>query len=95
MESSYFETLLAIATAMGGWKGIQVGAERWSNRGATNGTTGTKRAVENLETRLVPHMEREVEALERIHESVEKMLVAQQQTNLLLSEVKGRLAQGG
>lgn len=94
MESSYLETLFAIVTAVGGWKGIQMGVAKWNNRGGINGS-GTKRAVENLEIKLLPHMEREIEASERISNGIEKLLIAQQQTNLLLSEIKGRLAQGG
>lgn len=94
MESGYFEMLAAIATAMGGWKGIQMGVEKWNSRGGTNGT-GTRRAVENLEAKLLPHMEREIEEISRINDGVDKLLDAQQQTNLLLSEIKGRLAQGG
>jgi len=91
METTYFEMLAAIATAMGGWKGIQMGVDRWNTRTGTNGT-GTRRAVENLEVKLLPHMEKEVEMSERIHEGVEKLIVAQQQSNMLLSEIKGQLA---
>lgn len=94
MDSAYLEMLAAIATAMGGWKGIQMGLEKWNSRAGTNGA-GTRRAVENLEAKLLPHMEREIEASERISDGIEKMLVVQQQTNILLSEIKGRLAQGG
>ena len=92
METTYFEMLGAIATAMGGWKGIQIGIDRWNSRAGINGI-GTKRAVENLEAKLLPHMERELEECERTREVIEKLLVTQQQSNMLLSEIKGQLAQ--
>lgn len=92
MESAYLDMLLAIATAMGGWKGIQVGVDKWNSRAGTNGV-GTKRAVENLEAKLIPHMEKEIEAIERSNENIEKLVIAQHQSNMLLSEIKGQLTQ--
>lgn len=92
MDQGFVELVTAFIVAMGGIKGMEKGWEKYQQH--SGNSTGTKKAVEALEAKISPHMQKEVETLERIHDSMEKLLDTQYQTNNLLSEIKGRLAKG-
>ena len=87
MDSSFLDTLLALAAAGGGWKGWNFVSGRWAAR---NGPA----AVNDIQKENAS-LDRVHDDFERLHEGVEKLLAAQQTTNQILSEVKGRLAQRG